>query len=363
MSWTFLMAGGGTGGHVMPALAVARELRRRGHEPFFVGTRAGIESRLVPREGFPLEWIEIGGLKGLGISRRMKTLWQLRASVLASRRILLRRRPAALFSMGGYVAAPPMLAAIARRLPMVLMEPNAVAGFTSRWLGRFAARALISFEQTAASFPAGRSEVTGLPVRDEFFAMGPRPESAEFTVLVTGGSQGSRTLNEAARASWLALAREPVRMILQCGRARENELAAEFAQLGMRGEVRAFLEDMPAEFAKADLIVARAGAGSLSELCAAGKPSVLVPYPFAADDHQRANAEALAKNGAARVVLDADMRGERLCEEIFWARHHRGELDAMGAAAGRLAKAGAAERAADLLEELAGARKTSGGKT
>ena len=363
MSWTFLMAGGGTGGHVVPALAVARELRRRGHEPFFVGTRAGIESRLVPREGFPLEWIEIGGLKGLGLSRRLRTLWQLRASVLASRRILSRRRPAALFSMGGYVAAPPMLAAIARRLPMVLMEPNAVAGLTSRWLGRFAARALISFEQTAASFPAGRSEVTGLPVRDEFFALRPRPESAEFTVLVTGGSQGSRTLNEAARASWPVLASEPVRMILQCGRAMENELAAEFAQVGMRGEVRAFLEDMPAEFAKADLIVARAGAGSLSELCAAGKPSVLVPYPFAADDHQRANAEALAKTGAARMVLDADMRGERLCEEIAWARRHRGELDAMAAAAKKLAKTGAAQRAADLLEELASTRKTNGGKT
>ena len=362
MSLTFLMAGGGTGGHVVPALAVARELRRRGHEPFFVGTQEGIESRLVPREGFPLEWIEIGGLKGLSWNRRLRTLWQLRASVLASRRILSRRRPAALFSMGGYVAAPPMLAAIARRLPMVLMEPNAVAGFTSRWLGRFAARALISFEQTAASFPAGRSELTGLPVRDEFFALRPRSEATEFTVLVTGGSQGSRTLNEAARASWPKLVSQPVRMILQCGRAMENELAAEFAQAGMRGEVRAFLEDMPAEFAKSDLIVARAGAGSLSELCAAGKPSVLVPYPFAADDHQRVNAEAIARSGAARMVLDADMRGERLCEEISWARHHRADLETMAAAARKLARGGAAQRAADLLEELASGKRNIGGK-
>lgn len=357
MSWTFLMAGGGTGGHVMPALAVARELRRRGHEPFFVGTRTGIESRLVPREGFPLEWIEIGGLKGLGFNRRLRTLWQLRASVFASRRILRRRKPAALFSMGGYVAAPPMLAAIARRVPMLLMEPNAVAGLTSRWLGRFAARALISFEQTAQSFPLGRTELTGLPVRDEFFAVGQHARDADFTVLITGGSQGSRTLNQAARATWQKFKDEPVRMILQCGRAMENELTAELAQSGMRGEVRAFLEDMPAEFAKADLVVARAGAGSLSELCAAGRPSVLVPYPFAADDHQRVNAEAMAKRGAARVVLDGEMSGDRLFAEISWARQHRGELDAMAAAARTLARPGAAERAADLLEELA-----SGGK-
>ncbi len=351
------MAGGGTGGHVVPALAVARELRRRGHEPFFVGTRAGIESRLVPREGFPLEWIEIGGLKGLGLSRRMRTLWQLRGSVLESRRILRRRQPAALFSMGGYVAAPPMLAAIARRVPMIVMEPNAIAGLTSRWLGRFAARALISFEQTAESFPAGRSEVTGLPIRDEFFAIVPRRQSSEFAVLVTGGSQGSRRLNEAARTTWPKLAGEPVRMILQCGREMENELAEEFTRSGMRGEVRAFLDDMPAEFAKADLVVARAGAGSLSELCAAGRPSVLVPYPFAADDHQRKNAEAMAKQGAARMVLDRDFSGERLLSEISWARQNEGELEAMATAASRLAKRGAAERAADLLEEMAGGRK------
>jgi len=356
MSWSFLMAGGGTGGHVMPALAVARELRRRGHEPFFVGTRAGIESRLVPREGFPLEWIEICGLKGQGLTRRMKTLWQLRASVLECRRILRRRKPAALFSMGGYVAAPPMLAAVARRVPMVLMEPNAVAGLTSRWLGRFAARALISFEQTARSFPAGRSEVTGLPVRDEFFRVPPAANLA-FTVLVTGGSQGSRTLNQAARAAWPKLARDHVRMTLQCGRAMEEELTEEFGRSGMQGEVRAFLEDMPAEFAKADLVVARAGAGSLSELCAAGRPSVLVPYPFAADDHQRKNAEAMARQGAARLVLDVDFTSERLLAEISRARGNRAGLEEMANAARQLAKRGAAERAADYLEELA-----SGGK-
>jgi UDP-N-acetylglucosamine--N-acetylmuramyl-(pentapeptide) pyrophosphoryl-undecaprenol N-acetylglucosamine transferase len=340
MSWSFLMAGGGTGGHVVPALAVARELRRRGHEPFFVGTRAGI-----------------GGMNRMGLGRRLKSVWQLRGSVLASRRILRRRKPAALFSMGGYAAAPPMLAAIARRVPMVLMEPNAVAGMTSRWLGRFVSRALISFEQAAVSFPPGRSEVTGLPVREEFFAVEPRAPGADFTVLVTGGSLGSRTLNQAARAAWPGLSKQPVRMILQCGRAMEKELSEEFSASGMRGEVRAFLDDMPAEFAKADLIVARAGAGSLSELCAAGKPSLLVPYPFAADDHQRINAEAMTRQGAARMALDKEMTGERLLAEITWARRNTDELQAMAQRARALAKRGAAERAADLLEELAGGNR------
>ncbi|MBY0506269.1 MAG: undecaprenyldiphospho-muramoylpentapeptide beta-N-acetylglucosaminyltransferase [Bryobacteraceae bacterium] len=358
MSWSFLMAGGGTGGHVVPALAVARELRRRGHQPFFVGTRTGVEARLVPREEFPLEWIEIGGLKGLGLSRRLRTLWQLRASVVASRRILRQRKPAALFSMGGYVAAPPMLAAISRRLPMVLMEPNAVAGLTSRWLGRFAAKALVSFEETMRSFPAGRSEVTGLPIREEFFTLPAKPPAEEFSVLVTGGSQGSRTLNQAARASWPALAGQPVRMTLQCGRPMEAELTEAFARSGMRGEVRAFLEDMPAAFAQADLVIARAGAGSLSELCASGRPSVLVPYPFAADDHQRRNAEAMERKSAARMVLDGDFTGERLQQEIAWARANHADLQAMGDAARRLAKRGAAERAADYLEELAAGGKT-----
>ncbi len=347
------MAGGGTGGHVVPALAVARELRRRGHEPFFVGTRTGLESRLVPREGFPLEWIEIGGLKGLGLGRRMRSLWQLRASVLESHRILRRRRPSAVFSMGGYVAAPPMLAAVARRIPMVVMEPNAVAGMTSRWLGRFASRALISFDQTAASFPVGRSEVTGLPVREDFFKVGAREKDGEFTVLVTGGSRGSRTLNLAAQKAWPMLASQSVRMVLQCGREMEKDLLEDFAKAGMKGEVRAFIDDMPSEFAKADLVVARAGAGALSELCAAGRPSVLVPYPFAADDHQRKNAEAMAASGAARMVLDREMSGDRMLTEIQWARKNGLELEAMSAAARKLAKHGAAERAADLLEELA----------
>lgn len=361
MSLAFLMAGGGTGGHIVPALAVARELRRRGHEPFFVGTHQGLESQLVPREGFPIEWIEIGGLLGLGLVRQLRTLWQLPLSVIKSWRIMSRRRAVAVFSMGGYVAAPPMLAAVLKGVPIVVMEPNAVAGFTSRHLGRFAAKALISFPETAAAFPRGRSEISGLPVRDEFFAIPERAPGRPLRVLITGGSRGARTLNQAARALWPRLkeAPLPVEITLQTGPTAAAELAREFAAFDLPGRVTAFLDDMPAAFAAADLIIARAGAGSVSELAAAGKPSLLVPFPFAADNHQLRNAQAMERAGAARLILDRDFDGARLYAELAHALEHLDSLPAMARAARGLARPGAAVRAAGLLEEFASNSKHS----
>ena len=353
---TFLMAGGGTGGHVVPALAVARALAARGHQAFFVGTRHGFEARLVPAQGFPIEWIEIGGLKNVGLLRRLKTLWQLPLAVLSSLRIIRRRKPAALFSMGGYVAAPPMLAAILARVPLVVMEPNAMAGFTSRRMARFATRALLTFEETRAAFPAGVGEMTGLPVREEFFAIEPAAKArVPFRVLVTGGSRGARTLNRAVREALplLAQAGLPVHLTVQCGADALPEMARALKDHQVSGEAKVFIDDMPAAFADASLIVARAGAGSISELAAAGKPSLLVPFPFAADDHQTKNADALARAGAATVVADAAMNGERFFREIQQAMSDPERLDAMAIAARGLAKRGAAQRAAAILEEVA----------
>src|ERR1041384_8016833 len=200
---TFIMAGGGTGGHVIPALAVARELRARGHKVQFIGTRRGIESRLIPKENFPIEWIEIGGLKRVGVRRTLSTLGELPWSVWQAARMLEHAESTAVFSMGGYVAGPVLLAALWKRVPVVVMEPNAVPGFTHRKLARFVARALLSFPGTAKWFPAGITEVTGLPVREEFFAIPSRERGDKvLTVLITGGSQGSRTLNRVARESW-----------------------------------------------------------------------------------------------------------------------------------------------------------------
>src|SRR5277367_3492119 len=195
----YLMAGGGTGGHVIPALAVARELRNRGHEAFFVGTERGVEARIVPPAGFRLQLIRIGGIKNLGPLRKVISFVQLIASTASQ---LFTPRPTAVFSMGGYVAGPPVLAALLRKIPVVVMEPNAVPGVSNRWNARFRHRALLSFQETARFFPQGRTEITGLPVRDDFFRIPAKRSDGKFTILITGGSQGSRTLNEAARASW-----------------------------------------------------------------------------------------------------------------------------------------------------------------
>jgi UDP-N-acetylglucosamine--N-acetylmuramyl-(pentapeptide) pyrophosphoryl-undecaprenol N-acetylglucosamine transferase len=288
----FLMAGGGTGGHVIPALAVARELRLRGHKVFFVGTQRGLEAKLVPAAGFELKTIDIGGLNRVGMRQKIATLSRLPLATAHGARLL--RGVSAVFSMGGYAAGPPVMAALVSRVPVVVMEPNAVPGFTNRAIGRFVYRALVSFPETAAFFPGGKTEITGLPVRQEFFSLSPKPPGGPPTVLVTGGSQGSRTLNRAVRESWPLFLRAgaPVRIVLQTGAAALADLRAAFAETGLDGEVAPFIQDMAAAFAAADLVVCRSGAGSVSELAAAGKPSVLVPFPFAADDHQTRNAEA-----------------------------------------------------------------------
>jgi UDP-N-acetylglucosamine--N-acetylmuramyl-(pentapeptide) pyrophosphoryl-undecaprenol N-acetylglucosamine transferase len=326
---------------------------------FFVGTREGIEARLVPAAGFPIEWIEIGGLKRVGVARSVRTLGQLALGTLRMTRALGRWRPAGVFSMGGYVAGPVVLAAALRRIPMVLMEPNAAPGMTNRWMGRVAARTLIGFPETARHFPKGKTELTGLPVRAEFFALAPKPREEALSVLITGGSRGSRTLNQAARQSW-PLFREagfPVRLTLQAGREAHAELARDFAATGLAGEVVPFIDDMPAAFAAADLVVCRSGAGAVAELAASGRPAILVPFPFAADDHQRRNAEALVGAGAARLVPDREFTGQRLLEEVRSMEHETGLLERMGEAARRFAHPRAAERAAELLEQAAaGAR-------
>ena len=347
---TFIMAGGGTGGHAIPALAVARELRARGHAVRFIGTRRGIEAKLVPAAGFPIDWIEIGGLNRVGLKQTLASLMELPWSVFGASRLLDRAKPvAAVFSMGGYVAGPVLLAALWKRLPMVVMEPNAIPGFTHRKLARFVSKALVSFEETLRYFPKGRAEVTGRPVSDEFFAIKPKPRSEVLTILITGGSQGSLTLNRAVEQSWPLWTKGSVRLIHQTGERAYAELAEKFQASGLPGEISPFLDDMPKAFAEADLIVSRSG-GTVSEIAAAGKPSILVPLPTAADQHQLRNAQAFEKEGAARLVLDSDLTAARLVEEITRLRADPALLAQMSDAARTLARPGSAQRAADVLE-------------
>jgi UDP-N-acetylglucosamine--N-acetylmuramyl-(pentapeptide) pyrophosphoryl-undecaprenol N-acetylglucosamine transferase len=340
---------------VVPALAVAGELRRRGHEALFIGTKRGMEAQLAPRAGFPIEWIEIGGLQGVGLGRALLTLSQLPSSVLRSRAILRRRGAAAVFSMGGYVAAPVMVAAALGGTPMVLMEPNAVPGLVARRMSRYVRRALVAFEEARPYFPAGRSEVCGLPVRKEFFEVGERDANAVFTVLLTGGSRGSRSLNRIARECWPVLKRTlpALRWIHQSGSREFETMGRAFSESGLDGYVTPFIENMAGAYAGADLIVGRSGAGSIAEIAAAGRAAVLVPFPFATDDHQRQNAEALARVGAAIVLTEDGLTVERFCDAIAALAQDPERRQRMGRSARSMARAGTAERAADVLQEVA----------
>lgn len=358
MSYRFLMAGGGTGGHIFPALAVARLLRERGHDVLFAGTPEGMEARLVPEAGFRMEPVRIGGFNRAGLRRQVRTSFQLPVSLGAATLMIGRFRPHAVFSMGGYVAGPVALAAVLRRVPLIIMEPNAVPGVTNRRLASFVYRALVGFEATKRWFPSERVELTGLPIREEFFQIPPKT-GGPFTLLITGGSRGSQSLNRASSESWTLFRsnRTPIRIIHQCGASAAQELAAPFAAAGLEGEVIPFIRDMPAAFAEADLVLGRSGAGGVGEIAAAGMASILVPLPFAADDHQRKNAATLVDAGAAHMVLDRDLTGERLFREVEDLRRHPEEREIMRERVRQFARPGAAERAAEVLEEAASRKK------
>jgi UDP-N-acetylglucosamine--N-acetylmuramyl-(pentapeptide) pyrophosphoryl-undecaprenol N-acetylglucosamine transferase len=272
--------------------------------------------------------------------------------------LLKRFRPSAVFSMGGYVAAPVMAAALISGIPLVVMEPNALPGLANRRVAGRVYRALVGFEATQAWFPRGKCEVTGVPVRPEFFDIAPKRDGV-FTVLITGGSRGARTLNRASLESW-SLFREskrPFRIVHQTGGAEYESLTKAFSMAGVEGEVVPFIRNMPEAFANADVVVGRAGAGSVNEIAAAGMVSVLVPLPFAADDHQRRNAEVLVNAGAARMVPDGEMNGARLFQEVESLRNNPEQLEMMRARVRQFARPGAAERAAEVLEEAAATKK------
>jgi UDP-N-acetylglucosamine--N-acetylmuramyl-(pentapeptide) pyrophosphoryl-undecaprenol N-acetylglucosamine transferase len=354
----FVMAGGGTGGHVFPLLAVAAELKKRGYEILFVGTRKGLEAKLAPEAGYPIEFIEVGALKRVGFRTVARTLWQLPRATLAMRRMLKRKQPGAVFSLGGYAAGPVTAAAPLAGVPLVLMEPNVAPGFTNRLAGRWAARALLSWPESEKYFPRGRTEVTGLPIREAFFRIPEKAPGESVQILVTGGSQGSRRLNQGLAECWPALreAKLPVRIVHQTGPGDYERIREEFQASGLAGEIVPFIDDMPAAFAAADLIISRSGAGAVAEIAAAGRPSILVPFPYAADDHQTRNAQALVHAGAAVLIPDREFTGRRLLEELRALTANRDKLTAMAKAARRLARPDSARRAADILEEISRVR-------
>jgi UDP-N-acetylglucosamine--N-acetylmuramyl-(pentapeptide) pyrophosphoryl-undecaprenol N-acetylglucosamine transferase len=350
---TLLIAAGGTGGHLFPGIAVADEVRRR--DPavrvVFVGTPRGLESRLVPRAGYPLEMLPILPLNNVGLARMLKGLLALPRAMWQAWALLRRLRPRTVLGIGGYAGGPVVLMAAVMGVRTVILEPNATPGFTNRLLRPFVKAAACAYEPALAHYP-GKGVLTGNPVRGGFApAPAARVATAAKTLLVFGGSQGSRVLNRAMVAALPALpGPHLLRIVHQTGEAMRAEVDAAYEQAGRAGEVHAFLDDMPARFAAADLIVCRSGATTCAELTAAGKAAILVPFAQAADDHQKVNAETLAAAGAARMIEEKVLGGGSLAEAITKTITDPDTLASMERAALRLARPDAAARVADLLE-------------
>jgi UDP-N-acetylglucosamine--N-acetylmuramyl-(pentapeptide) pyrophosphoryl-undecaprenol N-acetylglucosamine transferase len=305
------IVGGGTGGHVIPALAIARELRERySAEIIFIGTSRGIETRLVPQAGFPLHLVQVGQLKNVSLARRGRTLIDIPRAVFTCRRLFAEFQPQVVIGVGGYASGPGMLAAILMRIPSLAFEPNLVPGFANRMVARFVSAAAVHFEETKRFFP--NAVVTGVPVRQEFFDIPERRFKAPGSLLVFGGSQGARVLNQAVIdciPRWKALG---IQIRHQTGERDFEKVDSAYRQANLSAEVSRFIDDMPSAFAQADLVLCRSGASTVGEITAAGKPAILVPFPFAADDHQRKNAEALATAGAARLIPESELTVDRL---------------------------------------------------
>ena len=351
-----VIAGGGTGGHVIPALAIAQQLKKQlGAEVLFIGTARGIETRLVPQAGFPLELIRVGALKNVSLMTRAKTLFGLPRAIAASSRMLSEFDPEVVIGVGGYASGPAMVAAIRRRLPTLAFEPNVVPGFANRMIARWVSAAAVHFEETCRYFPHCR--VTGVPVRAAFFSIAAKTEGPP-TLLVFGGSQGARAINQAMTTieslAGLRTKIPGIHIIHQTGQRDYDHVQAAHQRSGISGEVHKFIDDMPGTFRRADLLVCRSGASSVGEITAAGKPAIFVPFPAAADDHQNVNARALERVGAAVVVEESNLGAAYLVDTIAALIGDSGRLRSMSAAAKSLAHPKAVEEIAEMVARLAG---------
>jgi UDP-N-acetylglucosamine--N-acetylmuramyl-(pentapeptide) pyrophosphoryl-undecaprenol N-acetylglucosamine transferase len=351
-----VIAGGGTGGHIIPALAIADELKAEyGAEVLFVGTPRGLESRLVPQAGYPLKLIEVGQLKNVSLLTRAHTLLDLPLSLLRCRALLKEFAPNAVVGVGGYASGPAVGAAILAGIPTLAFEPNAFPGLANRLVGKRVSAAAVNFAPAVAYFR--NAEITGIPVRKEFFWLRPRPLDADPRLLVFGGSQGARALNNLMPkiAVDLLAAIPKLKILHQAGARHAETTLAGYQASGAdaeRWQVQAYLDDMPRRFEAADLVLARSGASTVAELAAAGKPSLLVPFPQAADDHQRKNAEVLADAGAAMMMIEAELTPEKLLQALIQLMGDRAALQSMSEKAQTLAHPHAGRRIGEMVKAI-----------
>ncbi len=362
MTRPVLIMAGGTGGHVFPALALARLLRARSREVIWLGTQRGLEARVVPAENFPIEWLSVGGLRGKGVATLLAAPWQLLRALWQALAIVRRHRPAVVVGMGGFVTGPGGLAAWLCRRPLLIHEQNAIAGFTNRCLAPLAREVLTAFP--GAFGPRQRTRLIGNPVREDIAAL-PVPaqrmagRSGAIRLLVVGGSLGALRLNQTVPQAIALLAGAGANALRfeirhQSGERHIDAARAAYVQAGVEGDVSAFIADMAQALGWADLVICRAGALTIAELAAAGAASVLVPYPHAVDDHQTHNARFLVEAGAARLLADATLTPELLARALRDLCADRATLLVMAEAARRVARPAAAQQ---LLEACLAAER------
>jgi UDP-N-acetylglucosamine--N-acetylmuramyl-(pentapeptide) pyrophosphoryl-undecaprenol N-acetylglucosamine transferase len=349
-----LLAGGGTGGHLYPGIALAEALASRGHAVHFVGTAQGLESRVVPALGWPLTRIHARGLARVGLAGRLRFTVEAPLSVLDAASVLRREQPDRVVGVGGYASGPVVLLAALGGRPTVVLEQNAIPGITNRILGRVVDHVVTSYPGGEAYFPARKVRLLGNPVRQSIVAALSGPPAARagarLNVLVVGGSLGAHALNACLAAAAPDLARLPLALVHQTGPADLEGVRGAYARAGLRAEVHAFLDDMAARYAWADLVVCRAGATTLAELAIAGRPAVLVPFPYATHDHQTLNARAFEQAGAARCEVQSGLDPARLVTVLGALLADPEGRRAMAEAMRRLGRPLAAAEIADLVE-------------
>jgi UDP-N-acetylglucosamine--N-acetylmuramyl-(pentapeptide) pyrophosphoryl-undecaprenol N-acetylglucosamine transferase len=349
-----ILAGGGTGGHVIPAIAIAQQLQKDySAEVLFIGTARGIENRLVPAAGFSLKLVQVGALNRVSFKTRLKTIFDLPRAVWDSRRILSEFRPDVVIGVGGYASGPAMLAAILHRVPTLVFEPNFVPGFANRLVAPLVSGAAVHFAETGRYFR--HCEVTGVPVREAFFQIATHDNASPKNLLVFGGSQGAHAINRVVMDSVadLCLRVPGIQIVHQTGERDYNDAQAAYANLGDSVEAFRFIDDMPGLFKRADLLICRSGASTVAEVTAAGKPAIFVPFPRAADDHQKRNAEALERAGAAVMLEESKLNRESLVEVVGRLFSDPAQLERMGDAARKLAHPNAARDIAAMAARLA----------
>jgi len=365
-----VFAGGGTGGHLYTGIALAEEYQARGLNPadiLFVGTEYGLEKEIVPKNGYRLEYIPVKQLKGQGILIRLKTLFQIPYSLFKSFQLLRREKPSLVFGIGGYASGPVVLMASFLGIPTAVLEQNSIPGVTNRILGKFVDRVFICFEHARKFFKPRKTVFSGNPIRKDFFVsmntslskeverdLDLQESSAFPTLLILGGSQGARSLNQAMMGAAPLLAKEfpHLKILHQTGKADFEEVKKAYQGNKIQAEVHDFVHHIHEFYLRADLIICRSGAGTITEIELLGKPALFIPFPYAADDHQRWNALELVEQGAGRIILNRELNAERLTSDIKSLLSSPTALQEMGDRARRLAKPNARTQIIEVCEKI-----------